>query len=378
VDRSRVGHSRGKTRESVPTIVSKGKNLGKASQTNVWTQALRDAYGLYNKQEKKSDNQGKLIANGPKVSLFPPMLAQIYNEQKTSPMRYGDVFVQRKYNGVRTVTTFDTTNDSVVMYSRRKNIYPGFDYIKQELYGPLKSYWAAGRKLYLDGEIYKHGVPLQDISGIARREKDPQLGQEPSETREEIKYDYMIYDCFFIGDGVSMEYLERKKVLDNIFSTFAFTYSKPVETIRATTNEEVIALYNKFLAGKFEGAMVRLNKEYQFSYNERHSKYLLKIKPCLDAEMEIVAYTTGTKGKAANAIMIICRTPEGKQFPVTPAMKIEERIALTKAMGVLEPNGRTHFENQWLGKKIIIYFDEKSKDNVPQRARTKMKIRTWD
>lgn len=361
----------GKIKKSIPTIVKSGKNLGKASATNVWTQALRDAYGIYNKQMKKSVSGAAKITT---TELFPPMLAQILKDQKNPP-RVDDnipLYVQRKYNGVRTVTTLEcTVIDGVetytpIMYSRRKNLYPGFAYIKAELLPALTMFWEEGRKLYLDGEIYMHGEPLQDISGYSRRED--QIGDK--------KYDYMIYDCF-IPDEPKLIYTERKKILDDIFSEFKFEHAKAVETFETHSMEEINELYKIFLEEGFEGAMVRVDTTYHYSYNERHSKVLLKMKPTYDSEMEIVGFTTGEKGKAAEALMIICQTEDGKKFPVTPAMELPDRIALAKKMNEIEPNGKTHFENQWLGRKIIIEYDEKSKDNVPQRARTRLIIRTW-
>jgi hypothetical protein len=39
----------GKIKKSDATIVKSGKNIGKASATNVFCQSLRDALGLHNK-----------------------------------------------------------------------------------------------------------------------------------------------------------------------------------------------------------------------------------------------------------------------------------------------------------------------------------------
>jgi hypothetical protein len=391
----------GKIKDNVPTITRNGKNAGKVSATNAWTQALRDAYGIYNKQLRKSNNNGNTVNNnntvnaGAKkqaITLYPPMLAQVLKAQKVQPRITADspAYVQRKYNGVRTVATLD--KNSVILYSRRKNVYPGFGYLKEELLPILRAYWESGRKLYLDGEIYKHGEPLQNISGNARREDQTE------------KYEYMIYDCF-VADEPGLKYSERRAILDEIFGEFDTTYAQNVETFVATSMDEVNQYYAIFLEEEYEGAMIRLDETYHFSYNERHSKVLLKMKPTLDEEYEIVGWETGTKGKAAEAIMMICvvrgqtdntvngntvngntvngntitdTTVNDKKFPVTPAMEIPDRIALAKKMSVVEPNGKTHFENHWLGKKLIVYFDEKSKDNVPQRARTKMELRTWD
>jgi hypothetical protein len=99
------------------------------------------------------------------------------------------------------------------------------------------------------------------------------------------------------------------------------------------------------------------------------------MKKTYDREYEISGWTTGVKGKAALALMIICRSGD-KTFPVTPAMELEERNALAKKMKTVESNGKTHFENHWLGRPLIVYFDDYSKDNLPQRARTKMEIKS--
>lgn len=363
VDSRMVG---GVVKKSVPTIVKKGKNLGKSSATNAFCQAVRDAYSLYNKQSKKAVGDHAFadadVAAGV-VERFPPMLAQVFKDQKVPPKidENNHAFVQRKYNGVRAVATLDA--GEVVMYSRRKLSYPGFQHIKDELAPILEMYWEEGRFLYLDGEIYKHGASLQDISGWARR----------SDSGADL--DYMVYDCF-VANEPELSFAARREILDEIFGEFELAHVQGVETFEVTLRDEIEELYCGFIEEGYEGAMVRLNTPYKYSYNEHHSKVLLKMKETYDHEFEIVRWETGLKGKAAGALMIVC-VANGIEFPVTPAMEINDRLALAKKMAEIEPNGRTHFENHWLGKPLIVYFDEWSRDKVPQRGRTKMEIRTW-
>ena len=388
---SRVGD--GEIRTSVPTFVSKGKNLKSSAATTPFCQALRDAYGQNNKQLKKAVKEAHDDVDPVR---YPPMLAQVMDPKKVEAALESEiVYVQRKYNGVRTVTTLGyvvgddgVRTPTVIMYSRRGVTYPGFEYIKKELLEVLVEYWEAGQKIYLDGEIYKHGARLQDISGISRREV----------TATDTTFDYMVYDCFIPGQELT--YSKRKEILDGMFDTFEFEYSKQVPTFRAATMGEITTLYQQFLREGFEGAMVRLDRPYKYSYNEHHSSILLKLKPTHDAEFEIVGWEVGTKGKAAGALMIVCKTADtivkvkgendttvdvvkaGITFPVTPAMEIPDRIALAKKMAQPEPTpenpAATHFDVNYRGKPLIVYYDEMSKDNVPQRARTKMEIRKWD
>lgn len=351
----------GEIRLSTPTIVYKGKNLGKKSATNVLCQALRDALGIHNKQMKKVTPVGE-------IEKYPPMLAQILKDLKVPIIINNEnpVFIQRKYNGVRAVSTLDK-DGNVIMYSRNKLLYNGFSYIKEELKPIFEIYHNKDKKLYLDGEIYKHGAALQDISGLARRDAN-------GDSHKDAHCDYVIYDCFFPNEP-ELLYSSRKKILDDIFEKAKLKYSKLVETFQVSSREEVDELYKSFLQEGYEGAMVRTDESYKYSYNGYHSRSLLKMKPTYDEEYEIIRWETGEKGKAADALMIVCITTEGKIFPVTPAIEIPERIALAKKMAEIEPNGKTHFENHWFKKKVIVYFDEKSKDNVPLRARTKLEMR---
>jgi ATP-dependent DNA ligase len=372
---SRIGE--GGARASVPTFVKQGKNLKSSSATTPFCQALRDAYGQHNKQLKKA------VADVAADTVrYPPMLAKKMEPEKVvSALGTEAVYVQRKYNGVRTVTALSADDDPprVIMYSRRGVLYPGFAHIKTELGEILGEYWASGRKLYLDGEIYKHGVPLQEISGYARKE----------ENTDGIKCDYMVYDCFIPGED--LVYSARKAILDEIFDTFEFEHVKQVPTYRAHTMGEIMGLYEQFLKEEYEGAMVRFDRAYKYSYNDHHSSVLLKIKPTEDAEYEIVRWETGTKGKALGALMIVCKTVSterdgtvipSKEFPVTPAMELPDRIALAAKMNTPDPTpenpAATYFDTHYKGRPLIVYYDEVSNDNVPQRARTKMEIRTWE
>ena len=365
------GVTGGKIRETVPTIVTKGKNIGKISETNVFTQALRDAYSTFNRQSQKAGLTqpvpgGEDIAS---VTLIPPMLAKLYESIKKNIFT-GRVFIQRKYNGVRAVVTLDATGGAeakVIIYSRGKKLYLGLDYIRDELHGILMTFRKEGQQIYFDGEIYKHGEKLQDIAGFTRRESN-----------NERQFNFMIYDCFIESKLKTLKYSERRAILDDIFAEGKFKYCASVETFECAARDDIDTYYRQFLAEGFEGAIVRLDSLYKPSYNGLHCGDLLKIKPIFDHEFEVAGWETGKKGKAAAALMIICRAESGAEFPVTPALELEERIALAKKMNEIEANGLSHFENHWRGKKIIVTFDEYSKDKIPQRARTRLEIRTWD
>lgn len=353
--------SGGKIRVSVPTFVKQGKGLKSKAATNAFCQALRDALGKYNKQLQKS---ASTTPSEVSVKLYPPMLAQIYRDQKKHEF---PVSVQRKYNGIRACITLDANGD-VVIYSRKLKLYFGFDRIRAEAKQIIES--LAGQRLYLDGELYRHGMELQLISGMTRRNN----ADNPAINEDEMCF--YIYDCF--SEQNNLTYLERQAVLVSLFKDKEYNNCIIADTFVANNEDDVQRLYKEFLAEGYEGAMVRQNKIYDFSYNDRHSKFLLKLKETYDAEYKIIDWMTGTKGKAAKSLMIVCETSDGAKFNVTPAMPIEERETLAAQMNNIEDNGKTFFENTYKDKMVIVEFDEKSIKGVPQRARTKMVLRTWD
>jgi len=387
VDSGVVG---GKTRDSSVTVVASGKNLGRKNATNAFTQALRDSYGKYLKQVNKASEP--TVAS---VQLYPPMLASLYSAppqgsspQGSSPQGSSPqgssldfqkpVYVQRKYDGIRAVATYEigSVRDDlgnpvpfVIFYSRSKKIFQGFNYIREQLVTGLREMHQRGIQLYLDGEMYKYGMPLQDISGYARREDKP----------VDIRVDFMVYDVF-IPDKPDMLYSERKAILEQFFQEFGpFESVKPVETFTAEDEQTIKKLYARFLEEGYEGAIIRPDTPYVYSKAGYRGKNLLKLKPTLDAEFKIVGYETGAKGKASEALMFVCETDSGIQFSVTPAMELQERIQLAKRMAEPSPQDPHHtlFETDYLGKQLIVMFDEWSRDRVPQRARTKGVIRTW-
>lgn len=363
----------GAVRKSVPTIVKEGKNKGKSHETNSVCQALRDAYGLHLKQLKKVVNVNS--------SRILPMLAVSADSRvgKFVLDAAHPAFVQRKFNGVRALSHMETGDDGkqrVVVYSRSGIEYPGFSDIHEAL-APLFA-TSPFKDIFLDGELYKHGVRLQDISGAAR-----------SETPTDVVCEYMIYDCF-VPSKPEMPFADRMALLQTILQVNKSELIKAVETFTVASLEEAHTLYRRFLHERYEGAMLRLNEPYRTSENNYHSNVLLKLKPLFDYEYEVVGWETGEKGKAAAALMIVCKVGDtlpadvpvndvvakpDATFPVTPSMELAERVELAKKMAMVEPDGKTYFEARWLGKKIIVYYDELSKDGVPLRARTKMETR---
>lgn len=355
--------------KTVPTFVSKGKNIGRKNQTNVFTQALRDAYGIYNKQLQRATE------TAPKqpweAERFPPMLVQILGNQDID---YSNCYVQRKLDGIRTVATIEKcsgdadASDCVVLYSRTKKTFEGKQYIRDKLLSVLQHYRdTTGDIIYLDGEAYSHGQPLQVLSGEMRL--------SAGEENPNIRMEFCVFDLF-IPAKPALTYVERKRILDEIFKDHGDTLApevQPVETFHTTSREQIDSLYEQFLEEEYEGAIVRLpNLSYEYSFKGYHSSHILKMKPHFDDEFEIVGYTSGRRGKSADSVMWKVKTEDNKEFDVTPMGTIQSREELYAKLGTVEANGRTVFENQYKGRKMTVVYDDTSIDGIPVRARAKV------
>lgn len=372
-----------------PTRVYEGKNVGKKNQTNAFTQALRDALSRYNKQIQKS--QTNVVEDSSIiVELFPPMLAGGSSED-ISAINFAEqknVRIQPKLNGTRGVSCLNISSvDSIinnnnnininnnnnnnkppeiVMYTRKRKVIKGMKYIHDEIRTALINLSTTYNiRMRLDGEFYVHGVPLELISGAMRREK----GGESSD----LKLQYHVFDIFS-EDKPEALFNERYEWLTHLRLSITSSNSliRVVVADEVTSVGEINDIYNQYLKDGFEGAIVRLNREYKYSYNDRRAKWLMKKKPVLDAEFQIIGYEGAEKGKANGWLIFNLRTKGGKTFNLSNFGERgdELRQKMYEDMSKLTPDGRTTFDANYKGKFITVHFDEWSRFGVPLRART--------
>lgn len=413
------GESPTSSQKYEPTFVFEGKNIGRANETNVFCQAVREAYSSYLKHLRRAgDSATQLVANAepdlrsrlsseasssssaPEIHLPTPMLAKVYEEPASLTPT---IFIQHKYDGLRAIgslVSFQGTPQTI-LYGRRGLLYSGFPRVKEEiaricqLFGGLGSPNARpeNRTLYLDGELYRHGMSLQVISGIVRR-----TDQSEETIAAQNSLNFIIYDVFVGARGTStadltpfsarlsiMRAIEtHSRELDLQAIRIAETY--PIEHCSpepASCTAQIHSYFEQFLREGYEGAIIRLDAPYEHSPNERHSSRLLKMKPLRDAEFRIVDWTVAEKGRARGALLFICETPgnsgsggEAKdsapiRFTVTPTGSIESRKSLAREMARRtgsSPRARTIFDQNWRNRALIVKFEAYSDQGVPLRA----------
>jgi ATP-dependent DNA ligase len=355
----------GKRVRNVPSYYDGVKNEGKSNQRHALHSAMIDARSQYLKKEKAgsraavdnttADSNDDAVATAVSQRYY-PMLAEKYDDHKekiTWP-----AFVQPKLDGLRCLAYYDVEKKEVDMYSRSLHDFNGKEHIRAILRRVLKLKAFAG--VYVDGEFYRHGKRLQDISGIARRDNN------------DAELQYHIYDCFKPSD-LSLSYIERRKILDNFFAKLSddeknIICEVPTHVVHA--HEEIKSIFDRLVTEKYEGCIVRGPNSPYLTNNTGtsqalRSKFLLKYKDKSTAEFKVVDFTQGAKGKAVGRIIWICSTEQGDRFNVTMKdMDDAQQKALYSeclAAGV--------FVGKYKGRNLTVEFDSLSKTGVPQRAK---------
>lgn len=362
------------SRAAVETFITTGKNIGKKNATNVITQAFRDALGKYTNKLKTAS--ADTVEDQNKGEMYPPVLIKKNGDTKATTVTTQDVengvVVQPKLDGVRVVSYYDQSSNNVVMYSRKLGIYPGKQHIKDDLKQLLQIANDRGyTKIYLDGEVYKHGLALQDISGQSRR----------TETELDEVLEYHIFDCFF-PDKLDMKSSDRQRILDIIFNDYTGEYCKRVENIVPSSLDEVLELKDVFMQNGYEGIIVRRNNGiYKYSYNNARTNDIIKFKGKDTDEFECIGYKEG-KGKNKGVLTWVCKTKDGIEFAVDPKiMTFDERKHLFEVLGkkCKKDSKKTNFEYYILGPQaqLTVEYEDLSKKGVPLRLKA-LTFRTYE
>lgn len=353
-------------------LVLYGKNKGKVNETTPyeqacseaesdWTKKLKEGYKTLEWLESKEpplsdlhlwwsgDELAKRIFEEAKIKFnidhndrTKPMLADKWKNHKDK-VKY-PVLVQPKYNGVR--CKIGKYDGKIQFLSREGEIYE-VPHILDTLpkYGSL---FDNGNEL--DGELYVHGKPLQDIVHLV---KSPNIFS----TEVVFKcYDY----CNIQTPNLSMK--ERAAYRDLLVTQIGSPYIQITTEWLCNNEEEVMQVFKQCREEGYEGVIVRdLKATYQFGFRD---KALLKIKEVMSAEFEIRG-TSLKSGSNIEDFVWTCITKEGLYFEVKPHGTVEQR----KEQYL---NG-----DAYLGKKLQLDFYEYTKDKIPFHV-TSVTIRDYE
>ncbi len=343
------GYSGMKMTTSATTKLASGKNIGKKNETSVLSQAIKECESKYAAKIKAGYTT---VVNKPtdtNVNAMPfPMAVKSWKDQKNK-LTY-PLYIQPKLDGIRLLARLE--NDDVQLYTRRLRSVVGFVKLKQELKALFES--SGLSEFIVDGELYSHGMNLQDISGIVRNESADEA------TKESLTYH--VYDFFSIASP-KLTFADRYSRLVQFMESGEPNMIILNPTSIAKTDQEATDLFNEYVQNGYEGVIYKSsNKPYEFSFNkEKRSAWYLKRKKQEDSEFAIVGYTHGN-GKDKDCIVFTLQGPNGKTFNCVPNGTYEYRRALFA-------KANDAFDSLFLNKLAKVLYDDLSKDGIPLRGR---------
>ena len=228
------------------------------------------------------------ITNLDKDYNLKPMKCQKFQPNK---MTYPAI-AQAKYNGVRAVLRWEEVIDGVGVFAKtvHKAVIRSKDGLiyhlphitdgltKDDFIDPV-----TGREVAWDGEIYRHGTPLNMINSAAPLIND-------AGTIAKTKYPHITPQLQFVIFDIATEDILQNQRITTVETTVPFIGSKFLSigygSKLVNDDDEAQEFALECINAGYEGAILRnINVEYAFG---SRPMTIMKIKKFLDAEFEVI------------------------------------------------------------------------------------------
>lgn len=257
----------------------------------------------------------------PPISDFPPSI-KLPDET---------FYMQPKLNGISAIFHYD------YFYTRTgKTWHPQ---ITEQLVEELDKLHASNIGLYIFGEFYVHGWPLQKIQRAIAVNRNTRN----SLTKE---IEFHVYDCLFEDCKEANFYLRYNKLLFAKTKigrrTLGEISKSQIKFVGASLTDNGCheQIYQEYLKQDFEGAIYRLHQE------------VYKRKAFKDAEFVCVGMKEGLGRNRGKLGSLQLQTKEGREFSVGTGFSDRQRKELCGKLGIL-------------GKMITIRYLTLSEDGIP-------------
>ena len=339
------------------------KNTGKANATTAEEQAIRDAQSKWTYQIEREDYAEDVEKSGMQLR---PMLALDYLKVPHR-VNLNDVIMQPKLDGLRLLAGYryrDKRVDEIEFMSRKGETYE-LPHIKPEYVRKLIRFmnyrmdeeFGEGKYecLAIDGELYLHGLSLQEITSRARRYQEG--------LTEELRFH--VFDAVVPGLGFEDRFnsLVGAKLLMSNIPTYLFP---TVETVyhssskyRLDEREDWPGLLadsfeeyqSKCLINGYEGIMIR-HGSGEYAIGNR-SADLFKFKQFQEKECIITDVWEDKFGNAMFKCLWDHNNPS-TDFNLTPKRTHDERKEILDNA------------SQYVGKWITVKYQALTNDGLPQ------------
>lgn len=264
------------------------------------------------------------------AGVIKPMLAKKQDDVTNRKIFDKEWLCSRKLDGVRCLMYWD--GKEIHTASRGGEHYdPATTHLRKN--EDLIEFFKEHPNIILDGELYRHGKTLQQISGAARMEKNA--------------YDcdwlqYWIYDCY---DKSLPEFvaLERYNFLINNIDYFCKGDEEDevisdiyvLSQIEVSGEDNIWKLHDKFVEEGFEGCVVR-NPDRPYKPKGRTND-MIKFKNYKSEDFLVVDYELGLRG--SEDMVFICELPDGRTFK---AMPVGDRVTKEEYVENFEEKYKDH------------------------------------
>lgn len=310
-----------------------GKNTGRANETSDEEQALRVAETLIRIRKEQGCHENIEDASKGK-EFFQCMLAAKWENVKDRVKVDAEhpIYIQPKLDGARNVDYADR------MQTRTGKTWISAPHIQTKLRKIFEKY----PDIMFDGELYNHNLNEDFNKIISLIKKSKPTVEDLKESEELVQY--WIYDLPSYPGIFSERNAELKRIFAENPDIFDSSFVL-VDTYKVTDKSEVQKYLEKFVSEGYEGAIVRLDAEYE----NKRSKNLLKVKQFQDEEYSIVRIEEGRGNLAGKAGRIVVdvdgvEVAAGLKFSHEEAQEIWEN------------------REQYIGKKATIKYFNKTED----------------
>lgn len=322
--------------------LTRTKKLAASKVYDAKTRAKNYAKALYIKKKEAA----KDVRNG----MIKPMLAKnakISDKLDINPAEY---ILQPKLDGHRALLMF--VGKRAIMYSRGRNQIR-MQHIT-EAFEKIAAKHPFIRNYHFDGELYRHGSSLQQISSEVCRATITKTRKHPPCFVSDLVFN--VFDAYLPTSPLTFK--ERHKKVAAIVAKIPAKIAKLVPTHKLRNIGDVNKLLKSYIKEGYEGVVLR-KLDSLYHTGTKRSAALIKIKNLQDAEYRLIDFTSGT-GAHKDVPILIFETSTHKRFKAKP------NLCLTAAKKLLEML-RKNF-SRFKGRKYTIRYEALSDTGVPLRA----------
>lgn len=294
-------------RDAYAQTILQFESLVKSYKDKGYKEITQDPDSLPEEQLNEIVGEFVTDANGFKKHMLAKQASKV--SQKTID-KVPFWYASRKIDGVRASLYWD---GSKIRSASRGGEHYDFACSHFIEHPKLIEYFKNHPDVILDGELYKHGKQLADISGAARLEKN-------------------VYDCdwlqFYVYDVMipNMLFKERIKILVSMAKELGIGFDPDhefnkgdlqmqiVPQVKVSGYDNIMELHNKYVAEGWEGVVCR-DPDSDYKFGGRGNS-MIKFKMYKDSCFKVVDIEPGLRG--AEDMVFILLAPNGSTFKAKP------------------------------------------------------------